>query len=349
MIGSAPKSTLPTSGGSASSGRSSPTRAHAVAHVVGRLVDVARRVEFDVDARAAVGALRRDLGDALEPGHPFLDHLRDLGLDDVGGGAEVVRVDRDDRGLDVRQFAHGQPRSGQHAEDHQHQADDRGEDGALDRDFRNLHRAACPSVAEATARLGAAADSTSVTLAPSRSFCVPSVTTSSPARKSVRDLHAADRALARLDLALRRLAVLHDVDEDVALLRHQRLLGHDQHVDSPRESRTFRNMPGFSTPWSFGTMARTITERVLGSTRESTLATRPRKRLARVRDAGRLEFEAGPHGRDDAFRHREIELDRAGVVERRDHRAGRHQAADTDAAQADAAIERRADHGVAEA
>jgi hypothetical protein len=38
-------------------------------------------------------------------------------------------------------------------------------------------------------------------------------------------------------------------------------------------------MPGFSRPSGFGSSARTMTERVLGSTRESTLPTLPAKVL----------------------------------------------------------------------
>ena len=122
------------------------------------------------------GAVNMTLGVA----DAFLDHLRDLGLDHVGRGAEVIRLDRDDRGLDVRQLADREARGREQPEDHQHEADDRGEHRLLDRNLGELHcGAATPSAAEA-ARVREAPPSTTSTLAPSRSFCVPSVTTNSP-------------------------------------------------------------------------------------------------------------------------------------------------------------------------
>ena len=67
-------------------------------------------------------------------GDAILDHLRDLGLDDVGRRAEVIGVDRHDRGFDVGKLAHRQPRGRQQTENDQHQADDRGKDRTLDGD-----------------------------------------------------------------------------------------------------------------------------------------------------------------------------------------------------------------------
>ena len=70
------------------------------------------------------------------------------------------------------------------------------------------------------------------------------------------------------------------------------------------------NMPGFSSPCSFGTIARTITERVLGSTRESTLATLPVNVCPGYATLVASSLEPGLHGRDDALGHGEVELDR---------------------------------------
>ena len=59
----------------------------AVAHVVGRGVDVAVDVELDADLRALVLAVGLDLEDALDAGDRVLDDLRDLGFDDRGAEA----------------------------------------------------------------------------------------------------------------------------------------------------------------------------------------------------------------------------------------------------------------------
>ena len=88
---------------------------------------------------ALVLAVGRELLHAGDAGDLVLDDLGDLPLDDLGRGPPVGRVHRDDGGIDVRVFAHRQPLQGEHAEDHQHQADDRREDGALDGCVGNPH------------------------------------------------------------------------------------------------------------------------------------------------------------------------------------------------------------------
>ena len=120
--------------------------------------------------------------------------------------------------------------------------------------------------------------------APSRSFCVPSITTWSPAASPCDDLHRRPRGAAGPDLALR-----HGVALD-ARTRTRRPARAPAPAPvpaarrcAPRESSTVRNMPGLSRPPRIGHQARTVTERVLGSTRESMLDTLPCEDAARDR------------------------------------------------------------------
>ena len=218
------------------------------------------------------------------PGDAILDHLRDLGLDDVGGGAEIFGLDRHDGRFDIGQLADRQPRGGEQAEDDEQQADDGREDRSSDRELGQPHVGAPSAAFDAPPP----ASPGTVTGAPSRSFCVPSVTTCSPTARPATICTSPTRRSPVRDLALLDAVVAHDEHENVALLGHERLLRHEQRVRSRRAcSSTVRNMPGFSIPRSFGSSARTVTERVVGSTRESMLATLPANVLARARDASR--------------------------------------------------------------
>ena len=107
-------------------------------------------------------------------------------------------------------------------------------------------------------------------------------------------------------------------------------------------------MPGLSAPSSLASNARTVTERVFMSTRESMLATEPAK--LRPGNAGAVARIDNPSRKrsEEILRHREIELDDAGVIERGDDVARADERADADATQAHASGERRADHGVFE-
>ena len=167
--------------------------------------------------------------------------------------------------------------------------------------------------------------------------------------QAIGDLHGADGALPRLDLALRRLAVLHDVDEHVALLRHQRLLRHHQHVGRAAREVHVEEHAGLQQAVAVRHQRAHDDGTRVGIDARVDARDLALEHLARVRDALRFEREAGLHRRHDTLGHGEIELDRAGVVERGDDRARRHQPADAGAAQADPAIERRANDRVAEA
>ena len=80
-----------------------------------------------------LAADRGDVVDALDAGERVFQHLGDLGLDDRGAGAGIGRLDGDHRRVDVRVFAHAQAVVGDEADEHEHEAQHRGEDRALDR------------------------------------------------------------------------------------------------------------------------------------------------------------------------------------------------------------------------
>ena len=76
----------------------------AVTHVVGGFVGLALELELDGDDRALLLARRRDGLDALERRQLFLEHVRDLGLDDARAGAAIESRDRHDWRIDIGIF-----------------------------------------------------------------------------------------------------------------------------------------------------------------------------------------------------------------------------------------------------
>ncbi|MND99569.1 hypothetical protein D3C80_919560 [compost metagenome] len=116
----------------------------AVAHIVGRVVDVAIQRELDVHVRSAVAAGGVDALNALDAGDLLLDRLGDPALDHLGRSAGVAGADRNHRRIDVRQFAHGQEEEGRQPDHAQDDGRHRRKDGAPNRNIRQHHwRAAC--------------------------------------------------------------------------------------------------------------------------------------------------------------------------------------------------------------
>ena len=259
--------------------------ADAVAHVVGGLVHVAVERELEVDRGAFVAAGGGELDQAGQAGDPVLDHLGDLGLDHVGRGAAIAGADRDDRRVDVGQFAHRQQAERHHAEDDEQRRDHGGEHRTADRDVGQEH-------ASASALLGLPSP---VPLPPTGGGWRVA---GQRHRRAVAHLERAfdDHLLADRDAA-------HDLDDagltpadpDLALdglaLRRRPPPPRTRTAcpaPAPSPARaaasasmrsrmrlTVRNMPGRSRPFGFGSSARTATERVSGSTRVSTVATLP--------------------------------------------------------------------------
>ena len=147
---------------------------HRVPHVVGRLVDVPPGLELDHGAAAAALACGDDALDPGDAGDRALDHLGDVGIHDLGRGAEVGGGNTDYRGIDVRQLAHRQTQQGGHPEHDDQQAQHGREHRALDAKIRDHAPASCSRRGAASA--GCFATRTAV---PSRRRCAPSRTTGS--------------------------------------------------------------------------------------------------------------------------------------------------------------------------
>ena len=106
---------------------------YAVAHVVGRGVDIPIDGKFDGDGRFSILRCGFDELDAFDSGNTFLDDLGDSGFDDIGGGAGVGDLDRDHRRVDVGVFPQRQSLEGNQAEGYQQNGNDAGKYGSLDR------------------------------------------------------------------------------------------------------------------------------------------------------------------------------------------------------------------------
>ena len=104
-----------------------------VAHVRGGIVRIAVELEAHRDLAQFLAADRGDVIDAFDAGERVFQNLGDLGLDDRGAGAGIGRLDGDHRRVDGRIFAHAQAVVGDEADEHEHEAQHRGEDRALDR------------------------------------------------------------------------------------------------------------------------------------------------------------------------------------------------------------------------
>ena len=139
MMGSVPLSTLVICDGSASSGRRCGDARQALAHVVGRAVEIALQRELDVDLRAFVAARGVQPLDAFDARDLVLDDLRDARLDHVRGGAAITRLDVHHRPIDVGEFAQRQARDRADAEDEQQQRHHRREDRAPHRQVGDHH------------------------------------------------------------------------------------------------------------------------------------------------------------------------------------------------------------------
>ena len=114
--------------------------ADAVAHVGGRDVGIDVGAEAHGDLAALLAAGRGDDLDAFDAGDRVLQDLRDLGLDDLGGGAAIDRLHRDDRLVDIGIFADGEAAIADDADQHHQQAQHRREDGPADEELEQAHQ-----------------------------------------------------------------------------------------------------------------------------------------------------------------------------------------------------------------
>src|SRR5690606_4701189 len=114
--------------------------AHAVAHIVGGLVDVTIERELDGDVRGFLPRLRAQGPDAIDRRDLLLQRFGDLALDDLGRGTAITRLNGDNRRIDTWILAHGQApeaeQTDQHHDDRRHERDDRAFDGNVGKDHR---------------------------------------------------------------------------------------------------------------------------------------------------------------------------------------------------------------------
>ena len=108
------------------------------------------------------------------------------------------------------------------------------------------------------------------------------------------------------------------------------------------------NMPWRSTPSAFGELGAHDDRARDGIDARIHVRDDARERAVGQAGRGRRHRQAAAQHEQVRLRNREVELDDGRVVERRDHGAGAHEAADADVPEAGSAVERRADHGVVE-
>ena len=112
---------------------------HTVTYVIGSRVNVLVNAELNTDARPPVNGVGVDEPDARNTGNTVLDHTRNAGFDHVCRSTGITRIDRDDRGIDIRILAQRKAIISNQPENDQDQGDDRCKYRALDGDIRNQH------------------------------------------------------------------------------------------------------------------------------------------------------------------------------------------------------------------
>ncbi len=120
-------------------GKPSAHAPNAIAHVSRRVVGIAAELEAYRDLARFLPADRSDEVDALDAGERVFQHFGDLRFDDCGARPWIARLHGDDRRIDCGIFTHAQAVIGDKADQHENQAQDRGEDRPLDRKFRKRH------------------------------------------------------------------------------------------------------------------------------------------------------------------------------------------------------------------
>lgn len=159
-------------------GELAPHARHAIAHIRGRGIRIAGQFEAHGDLAALGAADRGQEIDALDPGEALFQRPGNLAFDDLGAGPGIMSADRHHRLVDGRVLAHRQPLIGDEAEQHDHQAQDRGKDGPAYADLGQAHRSRLFQLS--------GGGGWSTTGVPSRSLICPAVTTTSPGARPAR-------------------------------------------------------------------------------------------------------------------------------------------------------------------
>jgi hypothetical protein len=157
----------------------------------------------------------------------------------------------------------------------------------------------------------------------------------------LQNFHLTGPAAADGDLSFVRQTVAHDVHEVTIVFRHDRLLGNHQRVSRlahqlqrHEHARPQAAVAVVDQRADRNRARRRIDARIDAGDTAGELR-------VRVRSAERFDVQAGLQRGKKDFRHGEIELHHAEIVERRDHAAGIDESAEADVTQADATVERR--------
>ena len=116
-----------------------------VAHVVGRLIDIALEQELDRDDADAFAARRSDGIDPPDARNRLLDLVRDLRLHAAGFGPRVKGLDGHDGEIDVGEECRGHRLEAHQAEDDERQHVHQRRDGTVDGEFVHQFASISPS------------------------------------------------------------------------------------------------------------------------------------------------------------------------------------------------------------
>ena len=116
-------------------GKATAHAAHPVAHIGGGIVGIATELEANGDLVDLLAADRGDEVDPLDARQSILEHLGHLGLNDRSARARIRGLHGHDGGVDRRIFAYAEPLIGTHQNEHEREAQDRGDHRPSDGKF----------------------------------------------------------------------------------------------------------------------------------------------------------------------------------------------------------------------
>ena len=286
MIGSVPLSTLVICEGSASSGRRSATRERRsrTSLAAASRSRSSENSTLICERSSRLEEFRRSTPSMPEISFSMTCVMRDSTTSE--DGAAIARLDVDYRAIDVGKFAQRKPHDRAHAEDEQQQRHHRREYRTAHRQVRDHHCAMLAGERAGLVRLvGIAARlrhvrSALATRVPARRRELSACLRRPPVRR-----HSGRRRSRRCQAGVppmrtSRRCALPSATTNTNCRSASGVSASSGMTSASRSSFascTLRNMPGLSAPSSLANNARTVTERVFMSTRESMLATVPAK------------------------------------------------------------------------